>query len=990
MIDGALDLAQEKRSAYIAHACGDDGDLHAEVEAMLRSYDQGGTLLEHPIARLGKVDDFMQETLTNAGPYRLAEAIGEGGMGRVYLAHRDDDAYRKEVAIKILRPGRESGELLRRFQRERQILANLEHPYIAKLLDGGSTEDGRPYLVMEYVRGLPIDTFCRRHGLNIEQRLVLLLRLCAAIQFAHQNLVVHRDLKPSNILVTSDGTPKLLDFGIAKILRPESFPQTILPTRTGVMPMTPEYASPEQVRAEAVTTAADVYALGILLYELLTERRPYPIDGGSLESIVEAVCRHQPSKPSTVVLRPDAPRRGDSDSQPSHLDDPTLLSRRLSGDLDAIVLRALRKEPVERYASVAQFGEDIERHLNGLPVEARRGTFIYLATKFVRRYRVAVAVTASVFLLLIGFVLTLLIQQRQLRDERDRTLLERNRAEEVSSWLQELFELPAPSRARGEQVTARELLGKAQDSISRDLEDPELKAEMLSTLGQTHVQLGLLSEGVELLEQSIAITRRLETDGGKLEDRLQQLTNVLTLQGEYQGAETIGREVVALYRQRGEKGAQVALAVAQIGHLRDLLGDPETAERLLTEALTEARNSGEVLALAKVLEFFGDERMRRGDLADARAKFGEALAILQTAHGEIHPDVALMKSNLARAEQGFDYDRAEALFREAIATQRQLFDEAHPVLATALNNLGMLMFERLRFDEAKALFEEAIAMQREHSGEQNLKFANMLGNLGTAEQRLGEPQRAEELFRQALGILESELGDEHADHAITLSNLAELLLSQKRLDEAAELADRALEVTESALGPEHPRMSTVLNTRGQIELMRRDYPAARTTLGQAVEIADSSLGNHHPTLAATLANLSVVLTRLEDLEPAADAMGRALALIEQHGAENERRLEWLPWLANLELKLGQYKSAEDHARPAFEGWRERVGETDIWTLSSQSILGRALLGQGRLDEAEALLEDLLPKLEATMPAGSSRIERAHQSLAKVRKAREQQ
>ncbi len=955
---------------------------------MLRSYDQGGTLLEHPIARLGKVDEFVQDTITNAGPYRLAETIGEGGMGRVYLAHRDDDSYRKEVAIKILRPGRESGELLRRFQRERQILANLEHPYIAKLLDGGSTEDGRPYLVMEYVRGLSIDTFCRRHRLNIEQRLALILKVCEAIQFAHQNLVVHRDLKPSNILVTSDGTPKLLDFGIAKILRPESFPQTVIPTRTGIMPMTPEYASPEQVRAEAVTTAADVYALGILLYELLTGHRPYSIDGGSLESIVDAVCRQEPSKPSTVVLKTEPPRN-DDDPRGADLDDTSVLSRRLAGDLDAIVLQALRKEPSERYASVAQLGEDIERHINGLPVEARRGTFVYLATKFVRRYRVAVAVTVSVFVLLIGFVLTLLVQQRQLVDERDRTLRERNRAEEVSGWLQELFELPAPSRARGEQVTARELLNKALSSISGDLEDPELKAELLSTLGRTHVQLGLSHEGIDLLEQSIAITRRLEpSDDGKLEERLKQLSEGLTLQGEYQRAEAVGREVLALYRQRGDQEAQEALAIARLGHLRSVLGDSEAADRLLTEALVKARHSGDVLVLAKVLEFFADERILRGNLADARAKFGEALGILETAHGELHPDVALVKSSLARAEAGFDSNRAEELFREAIATQRQLFEEAHPILATALSNLGLLLFERQRFDEAKILFEEAIAMQRELYGEQHSKLAVMLGNLANTEHRLGEPQRAEELYRQALGILENRLGDEHGDHAIQLSNLALLLLDQGRLDEAEDLADRAVTVTERTLGTAHPRMSTVLSTRGQIELVRRDHPTARATLEKAVEIADRSLGNHHPTLATTLSNLSVALTRLEDLEPAADAMRRALTLIEPHGEESPLRLEWLPWLANIELRLGEYPAAAEHARQAFEGWRGRVGDTNLWTLSSQSILGRALLEQQQLDEAETIVRDLLPKLEATMPEGSHRIERARQTLAKIQAGRE--
>ena len=338
------------------------------------------------------------------GAYRIIREIGQGGMAVVYLGERDDQNYRKQVAIKMVKPGIDTEQVLQRFRNERQTLAALDHANIVKLLDGGSSEEGLPYLVMEYVEGLPIDQYCDLNKLSIDDRLRLFREVCSAVQYAHENLVIHRDLKPANILIAKDGVPRLLDFGIAKLLNPECF-QTALVTRTDWRPMTPEYASPEQIRGQAVTTATDVYSLGVLLFELLTGHRPYRSAGQSLLEMERLVCETDPEKPSAVINRTEESVSRDGEDRtaitPESVSNqrglqPAELQRRLRGDLDTIVMKALRKEPERRYGSVEEFSQDIERYLTGMPVQARKSTIAYRSGRFLRRHQESLAAVLTV------------------------------------------------------------------------------------------------------------------------------------------------------------------------------------------------------------------------------------------------------------------------------------------------------------------------------------------------------------------------------------------------------------------------------------------------------------------------------------------------------------------------------------------------------------------------------------------------------------------
>jgi serine/threonine protein kinase len=381
-------LAEEPATwaSFLAEAAAGDANLAQEVLALLDSHGKafGDRTLESP-------SEFVALPVgRRIGPYRVLSEIGHGGMGTVYRAIRDDDQYRKQVAIKLVRRGMDSDFVIQRFKAERQILANLEHPNIARLIDGGTTEEGWPYFSMEYVDGQPFDEFCNSRDLSIRQRLELFRKVCSAVQYAHQRLVIHRDLKPSNILVTEDGTPKLLDFGIAKLVQDQTAHGATL--FTGFPMMTPEYASPEQVRAESVTTATDVYSLGMVLYKLLARKRAYELRTGSPEEISRVVCQVEPERPSAV-----APRE---------------LARELAGDLDTIVLKAVRKEPARRYQSVQELSEDIGRYLEGLPVLARGDAASYRAAKFVGRHQAGVAATALVGLSLIGGIVATSRQAR--------------------------------------------------------------------------------------------------------------------------------------------------------------------------------------------------------------------------------------------------------------------------------------------------------------------------------------------------------------------------------------------------------------------------------------------------------------------------------------------------------------------------------------------------------------------------------------------------
>jgi eukaryotic-like serine/threonine-protein kinase len=528
LFESAVERPRAERDRYVEAAAEGDSVLRAEVESLLSAHDaaEADSFIDEPavapLAGLPTEPDWAGRLL---GPYRIVGEIGRGGMGAVFRAVRDDDQYHKEVAIKVVMQGVDNDLVRERFRSERQILASFDHPNIARLLDGGSTDDGRPYLVMELVDGRPITLYARDRPLR--ERLALFRQVCSAVSDAHRKLVVHRDIKPGNILVGPDGVPRLLDFGIAKIL--EGGPGG---GATGLLHrmMTPEYASPEQVRGEPITTASDVYSLGVVLYELVTGERPHRLAGRDLLDLAR-LHDSDPARPSSVVGPACGP-------------DWARLRRRLRGDLDTIILKALRREPDRRYASVDLLAEDIERHLDGRPVLARPDTAVYRAGKFVRRHRAGVTAVAVLALVAAAASWNLAAQARRVERERDR-------AQEVSRFLIRLFRVSSPSEARGNALTAREVLEEGVSRIRGDLSGrPDVRATLLQTLGTAYQRLGLGDAAAPLLQESLRL--RSEIQEGETLDvaaALHELAGVLVVQGDRAGAERCYRRALAIRTQ---------------------------------------------------------------------------------------------------------------------------------------------------------------------------------------------------------------------------------------------------------------------------------------------------------------------------------------------------------------------------------------------------------------------------------------------------------
>lgn len=491
-----LERPAGQRAEFLAQTCNGDDALRAEVESLMAHQEAGDSIVDSPnissqisLARavsghfmLDEASDFDESPdddiagISRVGPYKIIRELGRGGVGSVFLGERDDDQYRQRVAVKLIRRGMDTDFVVRRFRNERQILAALDHPNIARLLDGGTTENDRPYLVMEYVEGLPVDHYCDQHTLNTEERLKLFQQVCAAVHYAHQHLVIHRDIKPTNILVTKEGVPKLLDFGIAKLLTPELAAQTLDPTLTAMRLLTPAYASPEQIKGQPITTATDVYSLGVLLHELLTGHKPYRVDSQAPLEVMKAVLEKEATKPSTAVMITETTGGGNGSASIALTPDsvsktrdatPDRLRRRLRGDLDNIVLTALRKDPQRRYASVQQFSEDIRRHLKGLPVLARADTFGYRASKFIRRNRISLAAAAAVLVILVAGIIA--VNQQRRRAERRFNDVRKLAHSVVFDYHDAIADLPGSTPARQRMVKdALEYLDSLANEASGD------------------------------------------------------------------------------------------------------------------------------------------------------------------------------------------------------------------------------------------------------------------------------------------------------------------------------------------------------------------------------------------------------------------------------------------------------------------------------------------------------------------------------------------
>jgi len=943
LFEEALALTGDARAAFLDEACADDAPLRDEVEALLASHDRTDSVIGEAVASVAS-EAFATGGLPKGhriGAWEILKPLGKGGMGEVYLAARADAEYRQEAAIKIVRSGLDSPEILRRFLAERQILANLGHANIARLIDGGTTESGAAYFVMEYVDGEPIHRYCDAHGLDTRARLALFRQVCFAVQHAHANLVVHRDIKPSNILVTADGIPKLLDFGIAKLLDPGTAGAEPAVTRTMMRLLTPEYSSPEQVKGEPITTATDVYSLGVLLYQILTGRLPYEPPSDKQADLERAICETPPERPSTAVTRGGA-------------SSPKAARRELRGDLDNVVLMALRKEPERRYLSAGQFSEDIQRYLDGQPVLARQDTWSYRASRFIARNRAGVAAATVVVVLLVGVSVTTTLQSFRIARERDRAVAAEARAdrqaataEQVSRFMVELFGGVDPEEARGREVTAREILDRGAERIRRELsEQPEIRARLQGTIGEVYTTLGVYDEATPLLEESL-------------------------------------RQLVAL---EGEESLEVARARVRLAALRQTRGDYDEADTQLTQALAvrEKLLPPDHADVAGSLDSLGLLRRAQGRYDEAEDLIRRALASARAAAGaeQRNPTVAKYTGHLGLVlqEKGKSAD-AEAAFREALAMQVDLLGEDHPEVVTTLSNLGNVLANQNRYDEAEALLTKGLGLLRKLYGDEHIAVATQINNIAAFYKSKGDLEAAEASQREALAMFRKLLGEEHPRVAMCYNNLANILQDEGNLSAAEAMHRKSLALNRKLLGNEHPRVGDCLNNLANLLWEEGKFAESERLYREALALDRKLLGDGHPYVAMDLNALGLVLRDQGHFDDALPLVDEAIGIIQR--AEGDDSLNMALYLgarAALYLRMGRAADAEPEVGSALKIQESQLPAGHWRILQTRSIQGEVLAALGRGQEAERLLVDSYEALREQLGERNGYTRRAKQAV----------
>jgi non-specific serine/threonine protein kinase/serine/threonine-protein kinase len=818
MVDRALELAPEERARYLDQAC-DDPELRAYIDSLVIPFEGAGDFLEEPALESyarSTTEDYAANSWIGRriGDYRLDEQIGEGGMGAVFRASRADDEYQKQVAIKLLKEGFESSYALARFRAERQILANLEHPNIARLIDGGQTDEGFPYFVMELVDGQPIDQYCDAHKLSINERLRLFCTICSAVEYAHQNLVIHRDLKPANILVTADGVPKLLDFGIARLLSPDLLADESERTVSLLRVMTPEYASPEQIRGDAVTTASDVYSLGVVLYLLLTGHRPYYFTGRSPAAMAEVICDTEPPRPSVVVGRTEVRTNVDGSTtvlaspesvSAAREDKPEKLRRRLSGDLDNVLLMALRKEPQRRYASVGEFSRDIQHYLQDAPVLAHQDTFVYRTRKFIRRYRV-VSVSVAIFTLtLLGGILTTLHQARIARAERAKAERRFNDVRQLANAM--MFDVHDSIKDLPGATSARKLLVDRAlqylDSLSREVtDDPSLEKELatayekvgdvqglapFANLGDPAGALASYNKALEIRRSLAELNPEDREAQNALSSLYYRMAFSLDTKRDFAGASASIRKALAINEAAAVQhkdattldrlaGTHYVLAgiLTETGALDEAMNHYKQAEAIRGEAQNPTPKEAALLRSHLIAD-----RVGMSEVYELKGEMGPAVDAAEKATVDLNqmsrddPKNATLGMFVGEGEMNLgkllEHDGLlnDALNHLRLAEQRFRFlagaDPSDALVAMNLNYTEMYVGETLlakrevkaglaRFETASEGFDR-IAKQFGQSDDVLLGRAETLTGIGTAHRQTGECQLAVSFYDRSLTIL---------------------------------------------------------------------------------------------------------------------------------------------------------------------------------------------------------------------------------------------
>jgi serine/threonine-protein kinase len=799
----ALALDAGDRGAFLDRRCMGEPALRADVDELLRLAFQPAPYLERGVVASGLLPAALAsargfetdlEPGQRIGSWRVVREVGRGGMATVFLVDRVEGQFEQRGALKLVRSMAGSDEIARRLQRERRILASLTHPGIARLLDGGQTEDGRPFFVMEFVEGLPIDRYCDDRRLTIDDRLDLFLRVCEAVQHAHRQLVVHRDIKPSNIIVTSDGDVKLLDFGIAKLLSPGDKRDDDAVTSPVIRILTPEYASPEQVRNESVAIASDVYQLGLLLYELLTGHRAQIVADATTGALERAVCDTSPVRPSIRAAVASGAVAGARRMM------PRVFVRALKGDLDTIVLCALRKEPNRRYASVGELLADIRRYRTGLPVHSRHDEWSYRAGKFVGRHRIALGWATAVL------VATSVALPAWL-DQRSRAASQAARAEQIERLIGDLFAFPNP-RVRPQPPAARTYIDHAANLVRAELHgQPASQGRLLTLLGRLYNALGLYGPSIDVLEQALRLRREISgADSAEVAETLEWLGQSQHYFGRYDEATASVRDSLAIRRlRRGPDDPDTIRTAIELGDLLHTRGEIVEAERTLREVVGTLRGRALTLrteelghdSFPRAIRDLASVLRDRGLLDESAVLYREAIDVFRTLHGEPNQQIATSQMYFAHLLiMRSEFGQAEAMLNDSIPTLRRIYDGDHALVGIGLRTFGHLRIAQGRFREAEALLEAAQRIQRQWLGADHPMVARAMAHEAELALRRGRPRDAAALASRTRDAFDRLRMTDHPSAIEARRTLGEALVALGDRDAAAR------ELTTSLAGAE--------------------------------------------------------------------------------------------------------------------------------------------------------------------------------------------
>jgi len=826
----------------------------------------------------------------NIDHYKLLESIGEGGMGTVYMAEQSEPVKRK-VALKIIKLGMDTKEVVARFKAEQQALAVMDHPNIARVYDAGATGTGRPYFVMELIRGIPVTKYCDRNKLSTRERIEIFLHICHAVQHAHQKGIIHRDLKPSNILVTEqEDKPvvKIIDFGIAKAIQHRLTEQT-LHTVQGQLIGTPEYMSPEQAEMSGldIDTRSDIFSLGVLLYELLGGVLPFDPKTfqdtgiGEIQSIIREV---EPPKVSTRLSK-----LGDTQTSiaEQRRTDPSSLRNQLKGDLDWITMKAMAKDRTRRYSSASELAADLVRHLNNEPVLASPPDAIYRFKKYVARHKVEVAAAAFVLLaVLAGIVGTSIGMIKARRAERV-AKEEARTAQEVTDFLVGLFEVSDPNEAKGDTITAREILDRGAEEIEKGLEDqPVIQSRLMQTMGMVYFNLGLYPQAEQIAFRLLEINRELYgEDHIEVAKSLIGIIFLYSFTGKFEESIPLYRDAIAIMEKNPPSDiSDLVNAYTTFGKILRDKGDYRESRSLLEKAIDiqeEASEKGDSL-LAFPVYHLGWLLNLTGKYDSALINYERVLPILEKYNGPESQvvawclnDMAVVNSNMGNLEE------ALTLYERALEIQQNVSGPEHPYTASILNNLGGLSWRLGDYSEAKSYWEQTLHIQEKVFGPDHIRVAGVIYNLGLIYYNEGNFDKAEENYLKAISINEKTFGPNHINSSETIHSLAGVYWKKRNYSESRRLLELVLDIKENALEPGHPSITRTIQDLGQLQREAGFLEEARSQFERAAELWESGPNPDSLKIGKCLFDLAILFALQNEFEKAESEYQKSLEIIEK-------------------------------------------------------------------------------------------------------------